>query len=592
MSQRIKRIIPFITVGGVLVSLTMILVMNFSDTKMNTLAAEQTSALEVVEEVLETKVTKSSTTEKETVTEEVTVTEVTESSTTEKETTTEGVTETKVTESSTTEKEIATEKVAETKVTEPSTTEKEIVTEEVTETKVTEPSTTEKESVTEVVEEITTEKENVTKEETVILELSDVKKALEEKLQENNFDETCKEKICEIFDRVSKNYDSYNILYTFSGIPAKEDYLMEHLVKPLDNISKLNLLDYNSEEAKNLLNEGNSIGWLNPIDYSITYMYKNDINDAELLFHEISHAQNKAQIASPEFNSYKYEIFIEGHATHHQQFTNQCISEVGGAEILTNSKGNAIYYNKNNGLGYTQNYNVYSNLLLIAGVDVMENVTEKADISYLVNALNEKYSADVASRIIDSMQHVTIDELDSETRYESSVKFQNAIIDALCIMVDKLNTIEDVEKFTNMYKAYQNTLLPRVYESDDMYNSEELTYKVFNLSKLERKLVQKNIEFDLVNGHFSVEEEKAILSAILFSSGKTYQIHGEEYFKVLHLPTTCNGIVLNNVVACNDTKFVNITYKDILYNNVTVTMQYVLNDEYEVIEVFNTEMYY
>ena len=435
--------------------------------------------------------------------------------------------------------------------------------------------------------------ETTTVEETTIT----VEQELNEKLQEKQYDSLQTEYMLSIYNMISENYDSYYKLYKMADVPDKDTYIRNHLIQPLENIGNLEFININSNEAQELLNSGFSIAWftINLLGENEIVLLYSDVDwDSEYLYHEISHVQNINCVNNIEFGYINdkwmqsiYDIFIEGHATFHQQLVNNLYQLNSAYWQVSNSSKNTIFYAKSNGKGYIQYYNIYANLLLVAGYDVMEEISLTADISILQNALEEKYGKDIARALLSNIEKITLEDVEQNERYNSCVEFQNAMIDALCVKLDKLNNKEGIEDFLEFYKLYQYYLLPRVFETDDKYNTPEITYQVFNISKLEDKLTEKMLELGVI-------ESKVVARVILYSSDISYGVYYCEDFKVLNLPISYKDIVVNSVKFEDSKYYVNINYNERLYTlgNINVDMEYVLDEDYNIIGIYNTNIYY
>lgn len=460
-----------------------------------------------------------------------------------------------------------------------------------------------------IIEEVTTTEEitlpSIEEETTNKLEYDDVVLALNDKISQKGYRDELKKIIRNILSSLSKNYDSYLDLYKFAGLPSKEEYIMEHLVYALDDVKDFELYDYNSDIGQELINDNySSIGWINPLYLNIGFIYNipyNEENEDELLFHEISHAKNKecfAFINEPEeYILYRYDIFIEGHATFNQQFTNNLFERIEGAWYVSNSIGNTIMYMKNNCLGYLQYYNVYSNLLLLAGYDTMEEVSKTADLNILKMDLQEKYGTDIADKIFDCMNYITYTDIDKDLRYDKCIEFQNLVIDALCIQLEGLQSREELEDYLEFYKLYQNFILPKVYETDDRYNSKEITYEVFNLAKLESIIINKCIEHEVIAGEYDTSTKIAILKVILFYKDKKYGNINNLNYTFINLPSSYKDVQINSVFSSNGGYYINIGYEEKLYDfkyisRLYVDMSYVLDEKFNVIDVYNTNYKY
>jgi len=439
----------------------------------------------------------------------------------------------------------------------------------------------------------------------IIVTNKTIEEILTEKLDSKNYNELQKKYILDIYHKLDKNYDKYANLYGIAGLPSKDVYLKEHLINPLDEIIEFNLIDRNSAEAQQLLELGNSVAWLtmSAIDNtknSVTLLYAADEYDSEYLYHEISHAQNTKCVNSVEFyyfdnvfHDYRFDVFIEGHATFHEQFVNNLYQKNSATWQVKNSNGNTIMYNKQNGIGYIQPYNIYANLLLVAGYDTMEELSKTADFSVLENSLKNQYSSEIANNLIHQMKNNnTSGDVVNDSRYNNCVKFQNAILDALKTKVEKITTKSEMEQFLQFYKLYQQYLLPRVFETDNKYVSKEITYEVFNLSDLENAIINKASQLNVVNGNSN--EKKVVMKAILFSRDKLYGLYHNEDFELLSLPILYNDIEVVSVTSVGGNYVVKLSYEDVLYDfgSITLEMEYVLDSSYNVTKVQNKNIIY
>lgn len=447
--------------------------------------------------------------------------------------------------------------------------------------------------------------ENPTNPDDIIVTNKTIEEMLIEKISSKNYNELQKKYILDIYYKLDKNYDKYADLYGIAGLPSKDEYLKEHLINPLDEIIEFNLIDRKLAEAQQLLELGNSVAWLtiSAIDNtknSVTLLYANDEDDSEYLYHELSHAQNTKCVNNVDFyyfdgkfQDYRFDVFIEGHATFHEQFVNEMYMANSATWQVKNSAGNTIMYNKSNGIGYIQPYNIYANLLLVAGYDTMEKLSETADFSVLEKSLKTQYSSEIADTLIQQVKNnITSGDVVNTSRYNNCVKFQNAILAALKTKVEKITTKSEMEQFLQCYKMYQHYLLPRVFETDNKYVSKEITYEVFNLSDLENAIINKAVQLNVVNGNSN--EKKAVMKAILFSRDKLYGLYHCEDFESLALPIVYNDIELVSVTSVGGNYVVKLSYEDVLYDfgSITLEMEYVLDSNYNVTKVKNKNIIY
>ena len=192
-----------------------------------------------------------------------------------------------------------------------------------------------------------------------------------------------------------------------------------------------------------------------------------------------------------------------------------------------------IEYWMDNGYGYAKEMNYYFQLQYLAGYDVMEGVARGDSVGNIERSIAKRYGTETAATVMELLEMIyEADEedeaLEKDTddglQMDCALCLERTILKCIESDLDKLKTKEEVEIFTNRYRAYMIHLLPRVYR--DFFT--EITYEPEYLpeaAELDHKMADKIVQ----TGAFGIQSFTAA-DTLVFTT--TDELKREEWIYV------------------------------------------------------------
>jgi len=369
---------------------------------------------------------------------------------------------------------------------------------------------------------------------------------LNAELDKKDFSEEAREFFKDTLDKLYKNYPEWQ--KTYKDMPSREQYIQINLIDVVEKISKVNLYEENSEEAKELDRQGEALGFTTS-DFEITLVYKDPDNaeefqhnnDIERFFHEVTHCNQKNIVFNYEFfadDENKMELFTEGGATFHMKFVNELTPEQQGTWSISDGKGNnTIDYNKDNCSGYLVHLNAYENLVYFAGYDAVYAVEQGQDYSTIEKSIANKYGEEKAKNIVTTMEKwfsEYTDNWQSDKTYNLSIKLQNLYLDCIKEDIKNLDTgnKEQIKDYMEIYRNYKMKNLPQIIDSEGKNHTNE----IFKIDTIDNMLIDKIVESDAM-GKFSSNQKlnRMAIKSLLFASNEAYY-EKDGIYDTIYLP--------------------------------------------------------
>ncbi len=347
-----------------------------------------------------------------------------------------------------------------------------------------------------------------------------------------------------ILDGLYDNYDSWSRIG--GDYPSKATFICQNFIEPL-SACVLHFVSTDSEEGKRLDAEGSASGFTTRAGgvSTVTILYDpNDDEDAfhdtaEKLLHELTHVvQENLPFNGNAFEKYPYlhQIIIEGGATSKQKLMNHPKTDKSAGNLYYTDNVTdtvIIEYWMDNGYGYAKEMNYYFQLQYLAGYDVMEGVARGDSVGNIERSIAKRYGTETAATVMELLEMIyEADEedeaLEKDTddglQMDCALCLERTILKCIESDLDKLKTKEEVEIFTNRYRAYMIHLLPRVYR--DFFT--EITYEPEYLpeaAELDHKMADKIVQ----TGAFGIQSFTAA-DTLVFTT--TDELKREEWIYV------------------------------------------------------------
>ena len=316
-----------------------------------------------------------------------------------------------------------------------------------------------------------------------------------------------------LFDNVYNNYDYWKDIR--KDWPSKNYFISENFIKSLDSCN-LHFVEKNRDkkEWKELDKQGSARAFTDS-SFNVTIMCdekeENENEDAlrsvlEDILHELGHITQKKVLFKDHFESYSF--LLEGWPTVLMDIANKPKTEKTSSDYIPLGAENiTINYEGDDGEGYPLNGNLTNQLIYLVGYDTVESVMKGAPIEIIDKKLSEKYGSKKAKKIkelletIDSIRNIDSDSLAKGYADEcnSTVELENEILDCIGQDISSLKTMQEIEEYINIYRAYIINLLPRVYKDISTDVTEQYFPKVKELNKKMAKKIHESGAFGLKN---------------------------------------------------------------------------------------------
>ena len=333
----------------------------------------------------------------------------------------------------------------------------------------------------------------------------------------------------EIFDNMFGNYDKWKQIN--KDLPSKEKYITDNLINNIKHIRNINFYAIDSKEAQEGLDNGYGLAYTNS-DFEITVIYdesseKNFDIEVLRLAHELEHIDQKnIAFNSNYFEEYPYmrDILVEGGASSKMKYMSKPkVEKISG--YLIESGNYTLEYKNDTGEGYPLEMNLYDNIMLLVGYDLMEKIDSgEQPIESIKSAIERWYGAQTANKVFTELENLynAKEENNNKAQMEAAVYLQKEFLGCIEKDIDKLQNKEDVIKYTNIYRSYKINNLAKVYR-----NNNEITDEYFNIEKIDKKMTDKINQtkaFDLCED--KEENEKALRCLLYTTNQYFYQKDG------------------------------------------------------------------
>ncbi|MBR4450661.1 MAG: hypothetical protein IKS39_02365 [Clostridia bacterium] len=347
-----------------------------------------------------------------------------------------------------------------------------------------------------------------------------------------------------ILDNLYANYDDWR--ECSKDFPSKEKYIYENLFEPLNNCM-LNFISTESDEGQRMLNAGSAFGFTERFGgkTKVTILYEPDEEKSDYLLsagrflHELAHvSQMPILFNDTHFKDYPYLSYIvtEGGATFKMKMMNQCLARKMAANF-TSHGDISLEYKLDNGDGYPKEMNYYCHLQYLAGYDVLEGVIKGDSASNIEARIAERYDTETAKRIFSLLGSIETADLEENNKEELQyeLELENLFLECVKKDISQLKTKEDVEAFTNIYRAYMIHLLPGIYlETHEDITYIDVTHEPGHLSKakeIDEYMADKICEFNA----FGIDN--TITADSLLHTSTDYVYESPDDFQWAFVPT-------------------------------------------------------
>lgn len=374
---------------------------------------------------------------------------------------------------------------------------------------------------------------------------------LNKKLETTNFPKIAKEFFQESLYRIYSNYEGYQKVY--KDLPSVQEFIYKNLIKVIDNINEIEMIDIDSERGKALLENGAALAFTDE-DFNITLIYKDPkladeeqhSEDIKRIIHECAHCE-MPQVFNPEFfdddENTRY-WWTEAEATFCSEFVNPLTTRKTAMWSIANTNGDKIIeYGKSDGIGYLVDLYAFENSAYLAGYNVAKGVGHDKKISAVREAIAKKYGEQTSQGIWDALAKwysSYSENWKSDKTYNLAVDLQNKILE--CIKQDiqnlDINNKEQIKKFMDVYRNYKLKIMPQVF--DEGHNL--CTNQVFNIDDLDELLINKIVESGAMKFSSNNRINRMALKCMLFANNEMYTGEG---IRMTYLPSNITDTEYN-----------------------------------------------
>lgn len=370
---------------------------------------------------------------------------------------------------------------------------------------------------------------------------NELKQELKDELEKKDFGPIANEFFIEIFEKLYENYPKWKELY--KDLPSTQQYIRKNLIDTINKISNVNMYEFDSEQAKKLKEAGYA-RYFSDSEYEITIIYtdlqkaskEEHENDLENMFHEMIHIE--------------YMGKGEDEPTFGMKFVNEPRLEQKGEWIVSDSAGEKfVEYRKDTTYGYLVNLNTYENLVCFAGYKTLIDLNEGiCGFSGVENQISLMYGEELAKSITKSIEiwyKLYNESWESDEIYNESIKLQKLYLECIKQDIEKLDISnkDEVYSYINIYRNYKMKNMCHVIDE----NGNECTNDIFEIDLIDKKLVEKISQSNIINVSENEKLNKMVINALLYTNADEFDENlPQSYIPVLLSEFDCLYYEENN----------------------------------------------
>ena len=411
-------------------------------------------------------------------------------------------------------------------------------------------------------------------------------KQLNAQLKKKKFSKLAKKMLRDILYYEMIYYPQWRSVYR--DFPTTAAYLKENLINVIPKITKIKLIDLNTEEGRK---KSKKVDWLGLTTSEIndggrtnviTLFY--DFSDADMtsyeyeqtlatFAHEIRHVRDFNARLFTEFPTKTMaSIFVEGASNFHERHVLPMATYQGEWQSVVNSQGVTMMFDRETSGAYPYYQSFFDSLIYFAGYNVVDAVGEGKPPEAVQQAIARRYGQETAEtvwRILKKLPSDPAKAKSPDTLMTMSLKYFRLLTKCITQDIKALDTNhpDEIRAYMDIFRNFKNKVLPYMQDK----NKDVVTDKYFNTKTAEKILINKILASGALPQIYENEAlNRQAITEMLYCDEYEYRI----LFTHEYLPPT--------IAQTQYTFSVNETFWDDTYDGV-LTMSYKNEHDTEIV---------